>query len=237
MPLIAVTASDQQEAGPYVASLEKRAARARVLTERTYITLADAFAGVGGLLLCGGVDVHPKHYGQEIDLNAGVHTEEARDEMELAMLRHALSQDMPVLGICRGMQLLNVAFGGSLIQHIGGHGPLDVLGKPGEKPGVHQAYVSPGSKLGAIVGLGAIYRVNSLHHQGLRDAQRALGLLASSYHLEDGIIEGLESPAHDWVIGVQCHPEREDEVPMNFLRLFEGFIERAERFQPVQTDG
>ena len=93
----------------------------------------------------------------------------------------------------------------------------------------HQVYVSPGSKLAAVVGSGGFFRMNSRHHQGLRDAQRAPALLASAYAVEDGVIEALESPSHAWVIGVQCHPERESEVPRGFLRLFQGFLEWAER--------
>ena len=232
MPFIAVTATDAREAAPYIASLEKRGASTRLLTPDAYTSLDDAMRGAGGLLLCGGVDVHPRHYGQDIDPNANVETLEERDQVEFSMLRDALSRDMPVLAICRGLQLLNVAFGGSLLQDIPDHGPGNIEDKDElDEPVTHPAYVSPGSKLGHVVGLGAVYTVNSWHHQGLRDAQRAPGLLASSYHPTDGIVEGLESPAHDWVIGVQCHPEREWEVPRNFLHLFEGFVERAEAFE------
>lgn len=227
MPLIAVTASYTEQARPYQAALERRGVDTRALSPGSYDGLASAMDGVSGLLLCGGADVHPKHYREKIDPHAGVKTDEPRDEMELEMLRHALLLDMPILAICRGLQVLNVALGGSLIQHIEGHG------QAGEGSSFHQAFVSPGSKLGAIIGLGAVYRVNSLHHQGLRDPQLAPGLLASAYHPLDGIIEALESQAHDWVIGVQCHPEREDEVPKNFLRLFDGFVERAERCAPA----
>ena len=235
MPLIVVTASNADEAVPYQEALERRGVETRALTPDTYDGVAGAVDGVSGLLLCGGADVHPKHYGEEIDPDAGVSTDEPRDDMELAILRHALSRDMPVLAICRGMQVLNVAFGGSLIQHIDGHGSLEVPGELSRKSTMHPVYVSPGSKLGAIVGLGAIYRANSRHHQGLREPQRAEGLLASAYHPSDGLIEGLESPAHDWVIGVQCHPELESEVPASFLRLFEGFVERAERFESAMA--
>ena len=225
MPLVAVTASHAKQAQPYQAALERRGADTMALSPETYNGLASATDGVAGLLLCGGADIHPKHYGQEIDPDAGVKTDEPRDEMELALLRHALSLGMPILAICRGMQVLNVALGGSLIQHIDGHGPA------GERSSFHQAFVSPGSKLGAIIGLGAVYRVNSLHHQGLRDPQLAPGLLASAYHPLDGIIEALESPAHDWVIGVQCHPERASEVPRSFLKLFDWLVGWAERFE------
>ena len=235
MPLIAVTASHAKEAAPYAASVERRGADTRLVTPHTYGSTAEAMEGVGGLLLCGGADVHPKFYGQEIDPAANVETDDARDEIELALLRDALERDMPVLAICRGMQLLNVAFGGSLIQDLPGHGPGNIDKDEVDQPTMHSAYVSPGSKLAAIIGLGAVYRVNSWHHQGLREANRSPRLLASAYHPEDGLIEGLESPAHSWVVGVQCHPEREGEVPSNFLRLFEGFIDWAQRFTPAEA--
>ncbi len=235
MPLVAVTASHAKEAAPYCASVERRGATTKLIVPDGFEGVAQAIEGVSGLLLCGGVDVHPKYYGQEIDPQAGVEAWAARDEMELALLRHALEQDMPVLAICRGMQVLNVAFGGSLIQDVPDHGPGNIDKDMVQQATMHPVYVSPGSRLGAIIGLGAVYRTNSWHHQGLRERHRAPGLLASAYHPQDGIIEGLESTQHDWVIGVQCHPEREAEVPRNFLRLFDGFIERAERFMPVGT--
>ena len=232
MPLIAVTASNAQEAEPYIASITSRGADARLVTPENFADLAETMEGVSGLMLCGGYDVHPKLYGQDVDPAAHVHSWPERDEMELAILRDALARDMPVLCICRGMQLMNVAFGGSLIQDLPGHRPsTDAQHDEPQKPLMHPVYVSPGSKLGAIIGAGAIYRTNSHHHQGVREPQKAPALLASAYHTEDGAIEGLESPAHGWVIGVQCHPEREDEVPRNFLRLFDGLIDWASRFE------
>ena len=74
------------------------------------------------------------------------------------------------------------------------------------------------------------FKVNSLHHQGLKEAQRAPRLMTTAYQVEDGLIEGLESPEHSWVIGVQCHPERQDEVPKLFGNLFLGLHERAENY-------
>ena len=203
-------------------AITRRGGEVRVLTPRDRGGLAEALEGVGGLLLTGGVDIHPKRYGQEIDPSAGVKTSPARDEAEFSLLREALDRDMPVLGICRGMQLLNVAFGGSLLQDITGHRLPD-----GER---HPLFVSPGSKLGAIVGAGTHHRANSHHHQGLKEPQKASALLASAYMVGDGVIEGLESPAHSWVIGVQCHPEREDEVPRSFLNLFGNFLDWVGRF-------
>ena len=225
-PLIAVTATSWGEAQPYVAALTVREGAARVVTPTDFDGVAEALRAVSGLLLCGGYDIEPSRYGAERGPATGEIYPE-RDEMELALLRDALERNMPVLAICRGMQLVNVAFGGTLLQDIPGH-----VERGGEGDGSvrHEVYVAPGSKLGAIMGAGAIYRTNSLHHQGLKEAQRAPGLLASAFHPHDGIVEALESPAHPWLVGVQCHPEREDEVPKSFRKLFDWLVGWSGRF-------
>jgi len=221
--LIGVTTSNGSSAGRYVASLESRGAQARVLTPEHFTSIEEAMDGVSGLLLTGGGDVDPALYGETLDGSMGIEPE--RDEMEMALFRYAIEEDMPTLGICRGMQLINVAMGGRLIQDLPGHT------LPEFQSAVHQVYVSPGSRFGAIIGAGAIYRTNSRHHQGLKEAQRAPSLMASAYHPEDGIVEALESPEHPWLVGVQCHPEREDEVPKSFARLFEWLAGWAERYE------
>ena len=225
--VIAVTGSSSDEAALYAQAIDRHGGQSRLITPALEWHIESFMDGVTGLLLSGGADIHPSYYGQDIDPNASVKTDVLRDRLEFAALEFALSRDMPVLGICRGMQLLNVSFGGSLIQDIPGH----VAGGDGSSQ-VHLAYVSPGSKLAAVLGGGAIYRVNSRHHQGLKEPQRAPSLLASAYMPEDGIVEALESPAHSWVIAVQCHPEREKEVPTSFQNLFKGLIDWASRFKP-----
>ena len=226
LPLIAVTATSEREAQPYVDALAARGGEARVLTPEHFEGVAEAMRGVSGLLLCGGYDVEPSRYGAERDPATG-ETDPRRDEMELGLLRDALDRNMPVLGICRGMQLINVAFGGTLLQDIPGH-----VEPGGDNDGSvrHEVYVAPGSKLGAIIGAGAVYRTNSLHHQGLKEAQRAPGLMASAFHPQDGIVEAIESPAHPWLVGVQCHPERESEVPKSFRKLFDWLVGWSGRF-------
>ena len=228
MSLIVITANTEEEAYPYQKIIAEFGSNCLVMTTEKNVLMDTILNDMTGLLLSGGHDIHPKFYGQEIDPKSNLISNEARDLMEFSFLQKALEGNLPVLAICRGMQLLNVAFGGSLIQHIEGHSLEQSVPPDVEKPKHHPVYVSPGSKLAAIIGLGAVYRTNSEHHQGLKEAQRAKGLLASAYHTQDGIIEALESPSHDWVIGLQCHPEKTTEVPSIFFRLFQGFVERSE---------
>ena len=168
--------------------------------------------GIGALLVGGAGDLPQESHDQP-------------GASQTYALEQALARNIPILAIGAGMQLLNLAFGGGLLDELPGHMPEE--GESGA--GNHQIYVSPGSKLSAILGPGGFFRVNSLHHRGLRDPQRSPRLLTSAYSLEDGVVEGLESPAHDWVIGVQFQPERSGEVPRSFRHLFEAFVERADR--------
>ena len=187
--------------------------------------------GVAGLMLTGGPDVDPALYQQEPDPEAGLNLNRALDDLELRVLARSLEMDMPVLAIGRGMQLLNVAFGGRLIQDLPNHRATLVNGQ--QESADHQIYVAPGAKTAAIIGMAGIFKVNSRHHQGLTEAQRAPRLMTTGYSVEDGLVEGLESPEHSWVIGLQCHPERQEEVPKLFSNLFAGLHERAEAFEPV----
>ena len=145
---------------------------------------------------------------------------------EVSLVRAALERDMPVLAVRDGMHALNVAFGGDAPEGVEGHG---VVQDEQEESSYHRIFITPGSKLAAIVGSGGFVRVNSRHTQGLTERQRSPRLMTSAYALEDGVIEGLESPDHDWVIGVQFNPERRMELPPHFDRLFQGLVERAQR--------
>ena len=225
-PIILVASTSGRDARPYRESLERRGAQVRLALPDLVIPSGDPLNGATGLLLTGGEDVDPHIYGESPDPAAGLETNRLRDDMELVLLGHAMARDLPVLAICRGMQLLNVAFGGKLVQDLPNHKAKVENGT--SEVAYHQIYLSPGTKLAAIMGSGGFLNVNSLHHQGLREAHKSSALLASAYSMGDGLIEGLESPAHDWVLGVQCHPEREAEVPKSFGRLFQAFVERAE---------
>ena len=223
---IAVTDGDKETKWiePYVDAVLRYGGEPVITRPSGLETHAGRLAEVTGLMLTGGEDVDPSRYGENVDPDAGVQVNLDRDAMEFQLLDEALERDMPVLAICRGMQLLNVALGGKLIQHVDGHRGTD----PGAGPSTfHRIYIAPGSKLAAVVGSGGTVRVNSIHHQGAREAQRSPDLLASAYALDDGLIEALESPTHRWTIGVQFHPERREETPPHFDRLFEALVDRA----------
>ena len=170
---------------------------------------------------------------QALLIGGGPDIEANGSEAHMSALRQALAMDVPVLAIGSGMQLLNLAFGGQLLDSVPEHAPLEETSLEGNSGALrHQVYVTPGSKLSAILGPGGFFRVNSWHRRGLREAQRAPRLLTSAYSLEDGVVEAVESPAHDWVIGVQFQPERTGETPRAFSNLFTCFVQRIE---PRQT--
>ncbi|MCH2525358.1 MAG: gamma-glutamyl-gamma-aminobutyrate hydrolase family protein [Dehalococcoidia bacterium] len=225
MPLIGISSPNEQEAERYCEAISSRGYDHIVIGPAGGKTLPEHLHGV---ILTGGLDIGPNIYGEDTDPEADVRISSERDEWEIPILKQALANNMPILGICRGMQLLNVVFGGKLIQDLSGHRNIEY---PDDKSVFHQIYLSPGTKLAAIMGSGGFIRVNSQHHQGLGEAQKAPSLLASAYSLDDGIIEAIESPNHDWVIGVQWHNEIEEELYKTFGNIFQAFLERSDRFE------
>ncbi|MCZ2077602.1 MAG: gamma-glutamyl-gamma-aminobutyrate hydrolase family protein [Bryobacterales bacterium] len=172
--------------------------------------------GLGGLVLTGGTDVDPSIYGEEPAPETQPPDRE-RDEMELNLLLQALSVNLPVLAICRGMQLFNVAQGGALIQHLGEGNP-HTRGKDVDQ--AHSIMTVEGTQLSRILGPGE-YMVNSRHHQAVDPNRIGNGLIVSAKS-PDGVIEGLEMPGQRFAIAVQWHPEdlfRQD------ARLFHAFAE------------
>ncbi|SIR19312.1 MULTISPECIES: gamma-glutamyl-gamma-aminobutyrate hydrolase family protein [Acidiphilium] len=164
-----------------------------------YLDIIDALVVTGGAF-----DVDPALYG-DATRHDTVSLKQGRTTAELALLRGALARDMPVLGICGGEQLLAVALGGTLIQHI----PAEIVNalaheqpNPRDQPG-HDVQISPGTRLAAIVGTASM-RINSSHHQAVRDPGAALRINATA---PDGVIEGVESATHRFCLGVQWHPE------------------------------
>ena len=230
MAIVVITSSGAKNARLYVEVMESAGAAVRVIMPEDHADVAteELMRDAGGLLLTGGPDVDPALYGEVADPEAGLELDRGLDDLELRILEYALGRDMPVLAICRGMQLLNVAFGGKLIQDLPNH-KSEKLDERWESAS-HTIYLAPGAKAAPVIGMAGFFKVNSLHHQGLKEAQRAPRVMTTAYEVEDGLIEGLESPEHSWVIGLQCHPERQDEVPKMFDNLFIGLHERAESF-------
>jgi putative glutamine amidotransferase len=190
--------------------------------------MPDAYDGV---LFSGGADVHPGHYGQEINdrVRLTLMIDNARDTMELPLARRALSQDLPVLCICRGVQLLNVAAGGSLWQDLSLAGVEPPAhnqdGRLNYWEYGHDVAIEPGSRLAALMGTGAV-GANTYHHQAIAEPADGFRITARA---ADGTPEGLESPAHRFVVGVQWHPERLVEHHIIHRRLFEGLVEASRR--------
>jgi putative glutamine amidotransferase len=167
---------------------------------------ADAMLeGMAGLVLTGGEDVDPAHYGAAAHPALGeVHP--GRDAFELALVRAARARRLPTLAICRGVQIANVALGGTLVQDIPSERPAAQAhdGGWGRSDRVHSLRVAGGSRLAGAIGA-TDATINSLHHQAL--ARLADGLVAVA-HAPDGVVEGVEWAAHDWwMTGVQWHPE------------------------------
>jgi putative glutamine amidotransferase len=178
----------------------------------------DPLGDLDGLLLPGGPDVDPELYGQERDPDLGSIDPEL-DRFEIDLVRRAVARSMPVLGICRGQQVINVALGGTLHQHLPEH---DKHGLPRSHL-AHQIQVEVASELDRVAA-GEALMVNSLHHQAIKDVGAGLRVTARS---PDGVVEALE--AGDTVVAVQCHPEELTEDSAWARRLLERFVERVRR--------
>lgn len=169
--------------------------------------------GLDGLVLTGGADVDPARYGADrLDTTDLPRTD--RDDWEIALALAAVDRDKPVLGICRGLQVLNVALGGTLIQHLPdvlGHD--DHRGSVGEFP-LHLVKIDPQSVLAAAVG--DALEVPTHHHQAIDAVAAPLAVTAWS---SDGVVEAVTCPGRAWVNGVQWHPEVDGEQP-----LFRAFV-------------
>jgi putative glutamine amidotransferase len=209
---------------PYTAAVQRAGALALVLPpDETAESDPDRLLDrLDGLLLAGGSDVDPASYGAERDPRTGV-TWPERDRFEIALTRRAIECDIPVLAACRGMQILNVALGGTLHQHL-----PDVIGTDVHRhtPGVfsdHEVRLEPGSLAARAVG-GERTMVKSHHHQGI--ASLGEGLVPSGWSVGDDLVEAVEVPGHDYVLGVLWHPE-EDEASRVIASLVEATRTKA----------
>jgi len=207
----------------YVRAVERAGGRA-LLVPPSHDGVEETLESLDGLIFSGGSDLDPELYGQE----AHAETSDVvrnRDTAELALLEAALERDMPVLAICRGSQVLNVARGGDLVQHL-----PDVVGDEKHKhtPGTfadHDVSVEDGSRLASVLGERA--PVKSHHHQGFGKVGEGLRVVA---HAEDGTIEAVEDPTRRFVLGVLWHPEAGEDA-----RLFEELVREAEQYRSTRA--
>jgi putative glutamine amidotransferase len=228
-PLIAISSCRKLE--DYRQSILHTGGEVRIIDAS--MSVADALAGVNGLLLTGGGDVEPARYG-EMPHEKLEDVDPVRDEFEMALIAAARAQDLPIFAICRGVQMLNVAGGGTLVQDI----PSEVTGAvnhslvvPPHPPYelAHEVWVDKDSLLAKLLGERLVgsdtCEVNSRHHQAVKTVAPGYRVSATA---PDGVIEAIEDPAARFCLGVQWHPE-------NFFRtgefrsLYEGFLEAASK--------
>jgi len=182
---------------------------------------------VDGVLISGGnFDIHPSYYSEPPIRALGV-IKKDRTEFELELVDLALNRDLPLLGICGGAQTINVALGGSLYQDIATQLPNAIKHEQGTKrdKGGHPVLIHPGTYLKQIVQK-RILEVNTTHHQAVRRVGRGLVVNATA---EDGLIEGLESSNHRFVLGVQWHPEILSRKNSSQRRIFSSFVSASRR--------
>lgn len=213
----------------YAASLARQGASPIVLDATASATdRAAAFATMDGLLLSGGADFDPARYGRPNHGSTSV--EPDRDALEADAWAAAQDRGLPVLGVCRGFQAINVLSGGTLLQDVDGHaGP-----SWGQGPAAsHPLRVAPGTRLARILfptnARGGVIHVNSYHHQAVRATDLAPGLVGNAWAASPAgdLVEGLEAADGRFVIGIQCHPERTESTSPAFERLFAVFVDAA----------
>ena len=214
-PVIMVPAS-------YVHAVEHAGGRPLVLPP-TPDSVEETLEIVDGIIFSGGGDVDPGRYGADPHPATDAPRPE-RDDAELALLTAALARDLPVLAVCRGSQVLNVALGGDLVQHLPERvGHEDHRHTPGQFAD-HDVDVSPDSRLGSILGERA--PVKSHHHQGYGRLGRGLVEVAWA---EDGTVEGLEDPSKRFALGVLWHPEEGED-----FALFQALVEQAREYRETK---
>lgn len=199
-------------------------------------TLRAVYERLDGVFIAGGVDLDPSSYGHERRDVCG-RTDLARDRVELQFARWAMEENKPVLGVCRGMQIINAAAGGTLYQdcaeEIPGSMKHDYFPTAGFARDylAHTASVVEGTRLARVFGAPEIH-VNSMHHQGI--CELGAGLVATA-HAPDGLIEAVEHAELDFVLGVQWHPEMLVERDAGTRRLFEAFLDAARAWRESQA--
>lgn len=199
-PLIVISVGAATDPRPYVRAVEQAGGEVAVIVPNGEAqSLPDQAAGI---IFCGGAAVHPSRFGQELDPNIRKAVDEPRDAMEWALLDESLARRLPILGICRGFQMINVYLGGTLSQNLSAQGWSDDHRPDGARDRLAHSVVAKGGLLGAVYG-DAPFLVNSIHRQGINALAAALTPVV---HTTDGLVEGFESPDLN-IVGVQWHPE------------------------------
>lgn len=185
--------------------------------------LAELYTRLQGIVFSGGGDISLKYFAGE--QHPSIHeVDEARDVAELFLLRQSVQREKPFLAICRGMQVMNVALGGTLHTHIPDHIPHSLKHNNEEFQYIaHPVNLIEDSKMAEIFGE-TLLQVNSLHHQAIKDLASDLRIVG---HAPDGVVEAVEIPDHPYAIGVQWHPEWLTDQPV-MRRLFKSFVDAAE---------
>lgn len=226
-PKIGIPVVDETAKGNfdnYKNAIEEHGGEVRFLV-RDANSNADFISGIHGLLLPGGGDIHPENFNQEWHPKIK-YVDEDRDDLELTLFEEAYNKDIPIFGICRGIQIMSVAMGGDLYQDIDSVYPNQALTHPAQnkKDSKHTIEIASGSKLGSIIGE-KVVEVNSAHHQAVDEIGDGFVVTARS---SDGIVEAIENPSKDFVLGVQYHPERmiaSPEFKEHRRKLFAEFIQ------------
>jgi putative glutamine amidotransferase len=211
----------------YVDAL-RRAGAIPVLIPPQPENAAEVVDGLDGLLLAGGDDCDPAAYGEQRHPTVEATMDPRRQENDLALAKLSREKGLPTLGICLGVQVMNVAAGGTLIQHI--ESDIDHASEPSDRHR-HEVAIDGGTRLAAILGQREL-DVNSSHHQAIRDVGGGLRVTA---HAPDGIVEGLEDPRHPFYVGVQWHPE-DMSGERSASAIFGAFVEAARKYHETKTD-
>jgi putative glutamine amidotransferase len=236
-PVVLVTAPDPRTAadaayiarrtGLYLDAVRRAGGDPRTIDETAGPgARRDALAAMDALLLSGGADVHPSRYGRTI--NGSRDIEPGRDALEDEAWRVAAERAVPVLGICRGLQVVNVFAGGTLTQHVDGHAAAAWDRGPAA---THPLRIDRSTRVGRLLSDAGFdgSEVNSFHHQAVTPADLAPDLVAVAWAESPvgPVVEVLEGRGGWWIAAVQCHPERTDSTPPAFERLFAAFVEAA----------
>ncbi len=201
------------------------------------VTLRAIYDELDGVFLCGGVDMDPSSYGESKHYLCGA-TDADRDATEMQLVRWAIQEKKPVFGVCRGVQVINVACGGTLHQDLASaipqsikHDYFPVQGRYERHLLTHSIKVDEASQLGRLLGVRAI-KVNSMHHQAI---ERIGNGLVSTAWAPDGVIEGIESSSNrHYMVGVQWHPEELAATDPRMRRLFRYFIQESGKFRQAR---